>query len=463
MTSLGAFFLLPIITKSLGAYDYGLWAQILITVSLISPLALFGMSMVEVRYLSSQTEAREIREGFFSILIFVTCTGILASILVFLCADSIASTFFQDSNAAEYIRMASGLILLNVINQITLFYFRIYHQIIKFSLILIFQSLGRLVLIYALLIAGLGLAGVIIASLIIQGIAALSCIILIVKQIGFTFPKFIHLRDYIHYGAPLTPNSLIRWITDSSDRYLVGYFINLQAVGIYSASYTIGGLIQMFIGPLQLILLPELTRLYETDNLELLEEYLSHSLKYFLFLTIPAAFGLSILAKPILAILTTPEFISGSIVIPFLAFSYLFAGAYQIIINITLIVKKTKINLITHIVAASANVILNIILIPIIGILGAAIATLASYMLMTVISVYISFQHITFNLNGKFITKSIAASSVMAAVLYFIHPVEITDLILTMIGGALIYFTVMVVFKGLSYDEIVMIRKLIKK
>jgi len=41
LTSLGSFFLLPIITKTLGTYDYGLWAQINITVSLISPLHLW--------------------------------------------------------------------------------------------------------------------------------------------------------------------------------------------------------------------------------------------------------------------------------------------------------------------------------------------------------------------------------------------------------------------------------------
>ena len=58
LTNLGNFLILPIITKSLGTYDYGLWAQINITVSLISPLALMGLSMALVRFLSSETEKR---------------------------------------------------------------------------------------------------------------------------------------------------------------------------------------------------------------------------------------------------------------------------------------------------------------------------------------------------------------------------------------------------------------------
>ena len=71
LTNLGNFLLLPIITKSLGTYDYGLWAQITITVSLISPLALMGLSMGFVRFLSSETETKIIKETVYSIFFFV--------------------------------------------------------------------------------------------------------------------------------------------------------------------------------------------------------------------------------------------------------------------------------------------------------------------------------------------------------------------------------------------------------
>ncbi len=65
--------------KNLGTYDYGLWAQINTTVSLISPLALMGLSMGFVRFLSSETEIKIIREAVYSILFFVTISGLLAS------------------------------------------------------------------------------------------------------------------------------------------------------------------------------------------------------------------------------------------------------------------------------------------------------------------------------------------------------------------------------------------------
>jgi O-antigen/teichoic acid export membrane protein len=416
--------------------------------------------MTIVRFLSAQTEPDAIREGFYSILLFVGFTGFSASLVVFLSSDIIASTIFQDVNASYYIRIASLLILLDAITQITLFYFRIFHQVTKFALLLVFQTLGRLSLVYTLLIFGFGLYGVIMATLVVQGILFLLCIALIIQQIGFGIPKFRHLREYLHYGAPLTPNMLIRWVTDSSDRYLVGYFISLQAVGIYSASYTIGYLIQLFIAPLQLVLFPELSRLYDQNKMDIVEQYLGYSLKYFLLLTIPAVFGLSVLATPILTILTTEEFITGSVVIPFIAVASLFAGVFQIVINITLLVKKTKFNLLVHLFAASANVVLNIILIPVIGILGAAIATFVSFLLMAVSSIYVSFHYIKFELNFSFIAKSIVASSVMASILFFIHPVTTVQLLITIIIGTAIYAIMILLIRGLDWGEIMMLKRL---
>ncbi len=226
---------------------------------------------------------------------------------------------------------------------------------------------------------GFELLGVIFAVLIVQSLLFLISIFKIVSQIGFKAPRFKYIRDYLKYSVPLTPNSLIRWVTDSSDRYMVSYFLGLSQVGIYSASYAIGNLIHLFITPIQLILFPELSRLFDEGKIDEIKTYLSYSLKYFLLITIPAVFGLSALSKPILEILTTQEFIYGSIVIPFIAVSGLLAGIFQIVINITHLVKKTKFNLYIHSFAALLNIIFNFFLIPSIGIIGAAIATLISY------------------------------------------------------------------------------------
>ena len=300
LTNLSSFFLLPIITKSLGTYDYGLWAQINITVSLISPLALMGLSMSLVRFLSSETDKEKIREAVYSILFFVTVSGLLASFLLYMFAEPLATFGFKESEATYFIQAGSLLILLNVIEPITLFYFRVFRQIKKFSYFTLVEAFGKLLFILVLLKMGYGLLGVIAAILLIQGAIILIAFLTIISQIGFVIPRFTYLREYLQFSLPLTPNTLVRWVTESSDRYLVTYFLGLNSVGIYSAACSFGSLIQLFVSPLQLILLPELSKLYDENNIDEVIIYMSHSLRYFLLITLPAVFGLSALAKPLL-------------------------------------------------------------------------------------------------------------------------------------------------------------------
>ena len=247
LTNLGNFLLLPIITKSLGTYDYGLWAQINITVSLISPFALMGLSMGLVRFLSSETDKKIIREAVYSILFFVTISGLLASFLLYIFAEPLATFGFKDPEATYFIKAGSLLILLNVIEPVSLFYFRVFRQIKKFSYFTLFEAFGKLLFILVLLKMGYGLLGVIAATLLVQGVIILIAFLTIISQIGFVIPRFTYIKEYLQFSLPLTPNALIRWVTESSDRYLVTYFLGLKSVGIYSAACSFGSLIQLLV------------------------------------------------------------------------------------------------------------------------------------------------------------------------------------------------------------------------
>lgn len=459
LTSLGTFFLLPIITKTLGTYDYGLWAQINITVSLIAPLALMGLSMGFVRFLSSETETTKIREAVYSILFFVTVSGLLASFLLYTFAEPLATFGFKDPQATYFVQAGSLLILLNVVESISLFYFRIFRQIKIFSYLTLFETFGKLFFILVLLKMGYGLLGVIAATLLVQSSIFLISLLVIISQIGFVIPRFTYIKEYLQFSLPLTPNSLIRWITESSDRYMVTYFLGLRSVGVYSAACSIGNLIQFFVSSLQIILLPELSKLFDENKMDEVRIYMSHSLRYFLLISIPAVFGLSALAKPLLEILTTEDFLSGWVVIPITAFSGLLAGIFQIFVNTMLLVKETKTTTYINIVAAVSNVLLNILLIPSIGIVGASISTLFSYFLMAVLCMHTSLKYFKFDFYFYDIAKSILSS--MAMYLFVSHFVisSIIELFEVSGMGVFIYLVVMFLVGGFSDQELSLIRR----
>jgi O-antigen/teichoic acid export membrane protein len=459
LTSLGSFFLLPIITKTLGTYDYGLWAQINITVSLISPLALMGLSMGFVRFLSSETETKIIKEAVYSILFFVTVSGLLASLLLYLFAEPLATFGFKDPEATYFIQAGSFLILLNVIESVSLIYFRVFRQIKRFSYLTLFETFAKLFFILVLLKMGYGLLGVIAATLLVQGLIFLISLLTIISQIGFFIPRFTYMKEYLQFSLPLTPTALIRWVTESSDRYLVTYFLGLGSVGVYSAACSIGNLIQLLVSPLQLILLPEISKLFDENKIDKVRTYMSHSLRYFLLITIPAVFGISALAKPLLGVFTTQDFLSGWFVIPIIAFSGLLAGIFQIFVNIMFLVKETKSITYINIVAAASNVLLNLLLIPSIGIGGAALSTLISYFLMIVFCIHVSMKHFVFDFYFYDIVKSIFSS--LAMYLFVSHFIisNVYELFGVAGMGVFVYIFLMFIIGGFSKREISLVKK----
>jgi O-antigen/teichoic acid export membrane protein len=447
--------LIPIITKTLGAYQYGIWAQILVTISLLTPLVMLGLSTAIVRFLAGEKEKEKIRDGFLSVVAVIIFTGSLLSVILFCSSDFLASTVFGDISTSYFIKAASFLVLIYALDEITLTYFRTFGQIKTYSAFTLLKSFGELCLIAGLLLSGFGLLGAIIACLIVGSITFAIAFSLTISQIGFKLPDFSELKPYLRYGMPLTPNAMIMWIIHSSDRYIIGYFLGMAAVGVYSAAYAMGNLILFFLTPIGFILFPTISKLYEEEKIEEVKTYLKYSLKYFLIFAIPSAFGLSVLAKPLLRILTTPVFVSGSIVVPFVALGVITFGIFQICIYITHLVKKTGLNVILLGTSAISNIILNIILIPHIGILGAAIATLISYSVLAALTVFVSFKYLRFDIEWSFILKSTISSLAMALLILKLNPTDVFSVLASIGIGAVTYFVLIILLKGVTKEELI--------
>jgi len=247
-------------------------------------------------------------------------------------------------------------------------------------------------------------------------------------------------------------------------RYVIGIFLGVTSVGIYSAGYSVGSIISFFIAPLTFVLLPTLSRLYDEDRIAEVKAHLTYSLKYFLMLAIPSTFGLSLLAKPLLHSLTTLEFVpTGSLVAPVVAVSYLLFGVYAVFSQVFILVKKTKIIGILWGGAALLNLTLNIIFVPRFGVVAAAVTTLVCYTIVAGITVSVSAKHLRFSVGWTFILKSIVASLVMAMIVWKLSPAGMVNILWVGAVGATIYFIILFLMKGFSFNEIRFFRQLIRR
>jgi len=446
ITSLRGLILLPILAKTLGVVGYGIWAQILVTIGLLISFVTLNLSAGMVRFLPAEKEKRKIARAIFTVIFTVLFVAVVFALVLFLLSDPFAKILLKDASASFFIKIAAFLLVLEALGQTSLESFRIFGQIKRYSTLIVLQTFLEIGLVSLLTLSGFGLLGVLIAFLIARSIILLFSLLFIVSYVGFAVPCFGILRSYLVFALPLIPIGLLEVIIASSDRYIIGFFKGSASVGIYSATYNIGLIAGIFIFPIAYILSPTVFKLFDEKKIEKVKMYLSYSLKYFLLISIPSVFGLTILTKSVL----------------FVSLSSIFYGIQAIFGRALMLFKHTKSFLIAFIVAAIINLGLNIVLIPCWGIIGAAITTLIAYALSAIIIYCKSRQYIKFNFDLNFVIKSMVASSVMAGAIYIFNPIGIIKILLAIGFGATIYFYILFLLKGFGKREIEIIYRVLK-
>ena len=129
--------------------------------------------------------------------------------------------------------------------------------------------------------------------------------------------------------------------------------------------------------------------------------------------------------------------------------------------HIVYLVKKTSWILWLLSISAALNIGLNLLLIPRLGILGAAVATLIAYAVLGILAVIISFRYLKFDLDFPFIAKSIVASVIMALAIWLLNPISITWVIISILLGVFVYFAIMFAFKGFDKKELALLKGLV--
>jgi O-antigen/teichoic acid export membrane protein len=454
---------LPILTKWLGASLYGDWSLIWVTVVLVTPLAVLSLGITVIRFLAAEKDTDKIREGYLSAVFTVLAAGVFFSLVLFLCSGPLATSIIGDPDSAYLVRLGSFMILTQALSQMSIAFFRTFRQMKWYSALLVAKAAIQLGLMVCFLLPGWEVSGVIVAVLASDILCITIAFWVSLRQIGFRFPKFTEIKGYLKYGLPLVPNASLMWIILSSDRYMIGYFLGAKDVGIYAAACAVASIMSLFLGSLEVVLFPTIAKSYDNGEIVKTKTYLKYSLKYLLMLNIPATFGLSVLASPLLRLFTTSEFSSGNVVIPFIASGLVVFSLFQICIFITHLVKKTYWNMRLLVIAAALNIGLNLLLIPHLGILGAAVATLIAYGVLGILTVAVSLKYLRFDLGLPFILKSVLASAIMAFAIWLLKPMSITMVIISIPLGAIIYSAIILLLRGFNKNELELLKQLLRE
>ena len=460
LISLSSLIFIPIITKSFTTAEYGMWAQVNTTIALVPNIANLGLPYTMVRFLSAEKDKQKIKDSFYPMITLTFISTLIICLLFIVFGNSIANALFNGSMQVLYITTAISFFA--CMNLMLISYFRTFQQMKRYSLFLVLQSyIGVFVSIY-LTYAGYNIETVVLGLLTGYVSVFIMMAFLIVRYLGIGVGKWSNLKEQLAFAIPTIPSNVSSWVVDSSDKYVIGILIGSVAVGCYSPGYALGSILLMFLSPFAVLLPAILPEHYEKGNIDEVDKYLSYSMKYYLLLTVPAAVGMSVLSKPLLYIITTPEIaLGGYMVTPFVCLGAIFMGMYGITNNILILEKNTMILGKLWIIVAISNIALNIVLVPYLNILGAAIATLICYILAFAVTAIASKKTMRLPFDMKEMLKIIAASGIMGIIVHMMNPNGIINVLISILLGVIIYFAIIFILKGITRKEIAIFKDLI--
>jgi O-antigen/teichoic acid export membrane protein len=163
-----------------------------------------------------------------------------------------------------------------------------------------------------------------------------------------------------------------------ADTILIGQFMTETDVGIYRVAFQLASVASFMVIVFHTVLYPRISKWHAEDNISMIEQALTRAFTYSLFLAIPITAGGILLADKLLYYFYSASFESGASVLPVLLFvqiANIFLYLQTMCLNA---MDRPRISFSITAVSAVLNILLNIILIPPLGIVGAATATLVT-------------------------------------------------------------------------------------
>jgi O-antigen/teichoic acid export membrane protein len=371
--------LMPIYTNKmyLSLEEYGALGVLEATSTILIAIFTLALNNGFNRWYWDNQYADKRNSLFYTILVSVISIAIFMCVLLIPSSSVLSGLIFGEKTYTYVISIMIGTSALQIIQNITNALMRLQSKSGYYSLVNILK-LGVVLLatLYLVVFEKRGVSGIYEAQLIASVFYLILISPYVIRNIKPVFETAI-LKDIIYYSAPLMLASISGILLSAFDRYCLTYFGELPSVGIYSAGFKIANSIKVVvIGSVQLALMP---LMYKKMNDANCKRFYSNVLKYFTFGVIMVVLFVSLFSYEILNIITVEkEYLNALYVIPLISFGLIF-GMMKDTVVIGLNIKK-KSTIVGKIIVSVAilNLVLNIIFIPLWGIIGASIATLIS-------------------------------------------------------------------------------------
>jgi len=444
---LKGFIIMPMLTHYLGATNYGAWSQVVMIVSMFTPLVMLSTGPAYMRYASGLGSER-LASYTSSWLLFVVSSSLVA-VMVLLSTEGVFLRLFfgSDSQFRGLFILAVFNLILSCLAQIGRQWLLVNFQTLYYSLLSLLEAVIAVIVLIIAITTDASLYEFVYWSVLGVGFVVVVLMSHIALSKGFAAPDMTLIWPLVRYGLPLVPAGFAAWGLNWIDRFVILEYLDMQQLGIYSFAYGLGYMIiPMLARPFRATYPSRVTAAFNNGETETIKELFKHSAGTVVLLLVPAVVGLVILAPYLVHLLAPDEFMPAASLIGWVGMGYTFnvlasyyavqLGFFHMQIWATLAIS----------LAAIVNFLLNIVLIPPYGLMGAAIATTVAFFFQVSVLYIRGKSRSILEENWSYVLKVVFASMIMGSATYAL--LRLFENIIDSNGVILVVGTV---FGGLVY------------
>lgn len=450
-----------IIARLIGPTDFGSITIGKTLLSTVGSLVLLGLTTGVSRFIPRYGEKSDKRGILVSAFQTVVPLSVLVAAALFVSANWIATSLFNDPAVAPIIRIFSLAIPFSAVTDLGISAAKGYTDslpqiyIKNLSIPVTRITLAAVVLMYAP--SAPGIAWAYMLAYIVS--AGLSLYYLYTRTHLFTRIEYRRShRELLAFSAPLVVSVLMAQLLSDIDTFILGYFGATSDVGIYGTVYPLASLMMIFNTSINYLSLPVISSLHADDHINKMTRMFRVVTKWIVLSTLPVFLVFLLFPRQSIFLTFGSQYTAGDLTLSVLALGFLANIAVGPAQQTLSSIGKTQSIMYASVAAALLNIVLNFLLIPEYLYLGAAVATSISYAALQGLYLFHLYQQTGIHPFTMSMLKPVAATVVSALVAYSLLRVafEMTLFVVVpaCIAFAPVYVLIILRFGGIEREEV---------
>jgi O-antigen/teichoic acid export membrane protein len=459
-----------VIVRFYGIEDYGLFSLGVAIVGIAVIISMLGMQESITRFVSfhlGRKSPERAKSTVFSGIKITVPISMAAAIVVYLLSHQISLGFFNEPALypilwAFAVMIPLSVILTNIISTLrglNRMKYKVYAEDIL-------KSLSTIIFVAAFFFIGLGIMGIIYSYI----IGFLFAIVLASLYLHRSFPALLSEvrkvpldKELLYFSWPLLLAAYTKMIISWTDIIALGFFKTSYDVGLYNVALPTAGLMLIFLNACRYIFIPVVSELFGKDDKENMKTIFNSINKWVYYITFPAFLLMILFPDNILMILFGSEAVGASMPFIILSVGFFIFSAFSLTNTFLFVIGRTKTTMFITLIGAIANIILNILLIPIFGINGAALSTSLSFIIISILSTLYCYKHSGLLPVQRVFTKPMISGIVSVLAFYIFLKFIILNfswpvLIISFPPFLLLYTYLLFKMKGLDKNDLMILK-----